>query len=357
LSAKHNKAAKAIVRALGGWYETQKHRYEFRHNRNPYRTWITEIFMQQTQINAGREKLKTFLKRFPDVKTLAAGPVEDVLAAFRGMGYYSRARNMFRAAQYVMARHKGVMPVSYAELKKIPGIGHYTAAIIASIHNNEAVLANDANHARVLSRLYQIDHPPGTAAFAARAHELAAPLFKADMAPGDLNEALMQWGQQICKKQPRCEACFAREYCAAYAHKAQQTYPLKKPRVQAFDVEWTMLVCRRGNKYQVFEAGRSFPFLRGELMFPGFLVLPPSNREAAVPEKLPAALRRKIGKVAAALPVDFRHAITRYKIAVKLVVARENIAGGTFLTPTELRSRCHSSLMQKALARLDKLEF
>ncbi|MFZ5629114.1 MAG: A/G-specific adenine glycosylase [Spirochaetota bacterium] len=354
---KNTSSAKTLVTALAHWYAGERDRYEFRHNRNPYRTWITEIFMQQTQINAGREKLKTFLKRFPDVKALAAGPVEDVLAAFRGMGYYSRARNMFRAAQYVIASHKGVMPVSYAELTKVPGIGHYTAAIIASIHNDEAVLANDANHARVLSRLYAITHAQGTPAFAARAHELAAPLFKAGMAPGDLNEAIMQWGQDICRKNPRCEACFAREHCAAYAEKAQQAYPVKKPRVQAYDVEWTMLVCRRGNKYQVFEAGRSFPFLRGELMFPGFVVLPPNNKEAAAPEKLPTALRRKIGKVAAALPVDFRHAITRYKIAVKLVIVSDGIAGGEFFTPAELKARCHSSLMQKALSRLDKLEF
>ncbi|MFO1479438.1 MAG: hypothetical protein U1F40_04465 [Turneriella sp.] len=357
LSAKDNKAAKAIVRALGRWYETEKDRYEFRHNRNPYRTWITEIFLQQTQINAGREKLKVFLKRFPDVKTLAAGPIDDVLTAFRGMGYYSRARNMFRAAQYVMANHAATMPVTYSDLKKIPGIGHYTAAIIASIHNNETVLANDANHARVLSRLYSIEHAQGSPAFAALVHELAAPLFKAGMTPGDLNEALMQWGQNICKKNPRCEACFAREYCAAYAEKTQQTYPVKKARAQAFDVEWTMLVCRRGSKYQVFEAGRSFPFLKGELMFPGFLELPPHKKELATPERLPSALRRKVGKIAAALPVDFRHAITRYKIAVKLVIMNDGIGGGEFFTPAELRARCHSSLMQKALSRLDKLEF
>lgn len=357
LSARDSKAARAIVSALARWYETGKDRYEFRKNRNPYRTWITEIFLQQTQISAGRGKLKTFLQRFPDVKTLAAGPIEDVLTAFRGMGYYSRARNLFRAAQYVMARHNGVLPSAYAELKQVPGIGHYTAAMIASIHNNETVLANDANHARVLSRLFAIAQAQGSPAFAARAHALAAPLFKAGMAPGDLNEALMQWGQEICKKKPLCECCFAREHCAAYAQNAQESYPVKKPRAQSFDAAWTMLVCRRGNRYQVFEAGRSFPFLRGELMFPGFVALPPAYKEAAAPEKLPATLRRKIGKVAATLPVDFRHAITRYRISVKLVVASDAIDGGEFLTAAELRARCHSSLMQKALSRLDKLEF
>ncbi len=357
MPAKNNQDARAIVRALTRWYATEKDRYEFRQNRNPYRTWITEIFLQQTRINAAREKLKLFLKRFPDVQTLAAGSLDDVLTAFRGMGYYSRARNMFRAAQYVMANHAGVMPVTYDELKKIPGIGHYTAAIIASIHNNERVLANDANHARLLSRLYTIGQAQGSPAFAERVHELAVPLFQAGMMPGELNEALMQWGQEICRKKPRCEICFARSYCAAYAEKKQHTYPIRKPRAQALDVEWTMLVIRRSSKYQVFEAGRSFPFLRGELMFPGFLELPQHKKDIAVPEPLPSALRRKAGRIAATLPVDFSHAITRYRIAVKLVILNDGISGGKFLTPAELRTRCHSSLMQKALSRLDKLEF
>lgn len=356
LSASRPRPAK-IVEALASWYAREKNRYEFRHGRNTYRTWITEVFLQQTQINAAREKLKAFLQRFPDVSTLAAGPVEEVLAAFRGMGYYSRARNMFRAAQYVLANHDGRMPVSYAELKKIPGIGHYTAAIIASIHNDEAVLANDANHARVLSRLYAITHAQGTPAFAARAHELAAELFKAGMAPGDLNEALMQWGQEICKKVPRCQACFASRYCAAFACDAQRNYPVKKPRLQAYDVDWIMLVCRSGEGYQVFQAGPSFPFLRGELMFPGFLSLPPANTVRAAPGNMPEALQRRVRTIAATLPVDFRHTITRYKIAVKLVTTRDAVADGEFFTPAELKDRCHSSLMLKALSHLDKFEF
>ena len=356
LPATDKKSVEALIRALGRWYKTEKDRYEFRKNRNPYRTWITEIFLQQTQINAAREKLSEFLRRFPDVKTLAKGPMEDVLTAFRGMGYYSRARNMFRAAKYILANHAGVMPVSYAELKKIPGIGHYTAAIIASIHNAERVLASDANHARVLARLFGIRHPLGSPEFSARVQAIAEPLFRAGMPPGDLNEALMQWGQSICKKSPRCDACFAREYCAAFREGTQSSYPVKRPRTQAFDVTWTMLIFRRGSKYQVFEAGGSFPFLKGELMFPGFFALPPQMAECAVPENFPAALKRKAEKIAATLPVDFRHAITRYKITVKLVVLKDCMDGGAFLNPAELKALCHSSLMQKALLKLDKLE-
>ncbi len=346
-----------LVGPLKKWYETEKHRYDFRNGRNAYRTWITEIFLQQTQIAAGKEKLKHFLKRFPEVASLARGPESDVLAAFRGMGYYSRARNMFRAAGYIAANHNGVMPVAYADLLKIPGIGHYTAAIVASIHNNEKILANDANHARVLSRLCELPEQTGTPAFRLAAARVAEPLFDGPMSAGDVNEALMQWGQTICKKRPRCEICFAANVCRAFKNSNTAAYPVKKERDQAFDVLWVMQVHRKGDKYQVVTSGRSFPFLKGELLFPGFVAMPPEMKEISSPEKMPATVRKNLIKTAHGMPVDFRHAITRYKIAVKLVYTKEGVAGGEYQTLPDLRARCHSSLMQKALGRLDKLEF
>lgn len=346
--------AEQIVRALEHWYARVRDRYEFRYDRNPYRTWITEIFLQQTQINAARIRLQAFLKKFPDVATLAASSLDEVLTAFRGMGYYSRARNLHRAAAYMMANYAGEVPVRYTELKKIPGIGHYTAAIIASIYNRESVLACDANQVRVLSRLFAIPHEQNSKAFTKRAQELASPLFASGLAPGDLNEALMQWGQEICKKKPRCEVCFAQDLCVAYSHKTQHEYPAKRPKKEALPLVWCMFICRQGERYQVFEAGRSFPFLQGELIFPGLLVLPPEKKEVALPAALPNDLRRRAKDAIVGAPGDFHHAITRYRITVRLLRAPITIAKGQFLTTSELRARCHSSLMQKAIALLDK---
>ncbi len=347
----------SLVNRLLAWYAGEKHRYEFRLERNPYRTWITEIFLQQTQIAAGKEKLKTFLKRFPDVKALAKGPLEDVLAAFQGMGYYSRARNMFKAAVEIVKKHKAEVPVAYGELVRIPGIGHYTAAIVASIHGGEKILALDANHARVLSRIYTIAHPQGGQKFREAAGRAAAPLFETKMPAGDVNEALMQWGQTICKKKPACDKCFAADFCGAYAAGQQMQFPKKAARVEALEVLWLMFVHRKGNKYQVFENTEKFPFLSGELMFPAYLVLPPKGNVATLPGKISAALIKKTLSRAQNLPLDFRHTITRYKISAKLMFIKAEIPGGKFLTPAELRTRCHSSLMQKAIKRLDKLEF
>lgn len=353
----------SLVNRLATWYAGEKHRYEFRLERNPYRTWITEIFLQQTQIAAGKDKLKTFLKRFPDVKALAKGPVEDVLTAFQGMGYYSRARNMHRAAAEIVKKHKANVPVAYADLVKIPGIGHYTAAIVASIHGGEKILALDANHARVLSRLYTIGEAQGGHTFREAAVRAAAPLFETKMAAGDVNEALMQWGQTICKKTPLCDKCFAADFCAAFAAGRQADFPRKAERAEALEILWLMLVHRKGNKYQVFANTGKFPFLAGELMFPSYTVLPETRSKKAaaetlmLPEKIPAALVKKTLAKAQNLPADFRHTITRYKIAVKMMFTDTPQPGGKFLTPAELKDKCHSSLMQKAIRRLDKLEF
>jgi len=340
---------------LRRWYESEKDRYDFRRERNPYRTWITEIFLQQTQIAAGREKLKIFLKQFPDVVALARARVEDVLAAFQGMGYYSRARNMHRAAKYIVENFKGSVPTAYADLRKITGIGHYTAAIVASIHANEKILALDANHARVLSRFYAIGHAQGSRKFKETAEIATRPLFEAGMSAGDVNESLMQWGQLICKKTPLCERCFAREYCKAYAENSQRDYPRKAPRAEALELLWVMLVHRRGEKYQLIENNSKFPFLKGEWMFPSLVALPDELK--TLPAKIEARSIKSILAQAHGLPTDFKHAITRYKISVKLLIAQDPQGDGKYFTVREMNKICHSSLMQKALKRLDKLEF
>lgn len=323
--------------------------------RTPYRTWITEIFLQQTQIAAAQTKLAEFLARFPDVASLAHGPERDVLAAFRGMGYYSRARNMFRAAKVILQKHGGAMPVTYAALVKIPGIGHYTAAIISSIHNNEKILALDANHARVLSRLAAIDAVPGRTAFKRAVEDTAKVFFESAMPPGDTNEALMQWGQTICKKTPRCAECFAQTHCAAFQKKCVSTYPRAKKRETFIDVQWVLGIARKGATYQVFQATHDFPFLRGELLFPGYVDAMRHGTQATVPQRIPPKKRQQLEEMAGTQPVAFRHAITRHRISVKLV-ATAVLPGGEFFNLRELRERCHSSFMQKVIAHLDSLE-
>jgi A/G-specific adenine glycosylase len=349
--------ANIVLKHLARWYAKEKYRYDFRLARNPYRTWITEIFLQQTQIAAGKEKLKTFLRRFPDVQSLAQGPLDDVLAEFRGMGYYSRARNMHRAAQQIVAAFDGVVPSTYTDLRRISGIGPYTAAMIASIHGGEKILANDANHARVLARLGAIEYPQGSVKFRETAIATARPLFEGNLSAGDVNEALMQWGQMICRKTPLCDRCFAASECAAYAKNEQAYFPVRAARTEPEEILWIMFVHRKANKYQVIESARPFPFLNGELMFPGFVSRAGAKTPDTLPGKIEAELVHQLSQDAQSLPVDFRHAITKYKISVKLLLNRKPLPGGIYLEVSELQIRCHSSLMQKALRCLDKLEF
>ena len=339
----------SLTQKLIVWYADKKDAYAFRHNRNAYRTWITEIFLQQTQINAGVEKLKLFLDRFPNALTLAKGPLEDVLKAFQGMGYYSRARNMFRAAQEIATYHKGNVPIDYATLKKIPGIGHYTAAILASIHGGEKILALDANHARLLARLFTIDARVGSRAFTEEAEKYAAQFFESAMSAGDVNEALMQWGQTLCKKKPLCHECFAHTLCKAYQSQAQNSYPRKNKPQDKKIIEWLMFIYKRADRYQVFQNAAGFPFLKGEYLFASHLP------QETLPPNLSAKKIKIFLEKAKQQPVDFHHTITNHKIQVKLVVVPEEIPQGEFFTLDELSTKCHSSLMRKALRAIEAL--
>lgn len=347
----------AIVAALAEWYERRRGIYSFRQDRTPYKTWITEIFLQQTQITAALNALKQFLHRFPDAVSLAKSPLEDVLSAFRGMGYYARARNLHRAANYILTHHGGQLPINYSELVKIPGIGHYTAAIIASIHNGEKILAADGNQARVLARLFAIPHPVASRAFREAMHQHAAAFFDGPMAPGDLNEALMQWGQEICRKSPQCAVCFAQNHCAAFIQKKQNQFPTPRQKTTLHDVQWILFAIRCDDSYQVVRNTSDFPFLRGEWLFPSIAYFQQKQKEFSLPEKIPNHLRHQAMHVAGTTPPDFRHAITHHRIEARLVCSHQPISGGEFVPIATLYQRCHSSLMQKALACLEKLDF
>lgn len=331
---------------LQSWYAHEKHRYEFRLKRDIYRTWITEIFLQQTQINAAKEKLKFFLATFPTVTSLAQGDISEVLQCFQGMGYYTRARNMHRAAQIIVKDHHAKIPTSYTALKKIPGIGHYTAAMLASIHGKEKILALDANHVRVLSRLYEIPYTAHSQSFADAARKYAEVFLESTMPPGDVNEALMQWGQIICTKTPKCSICFASEFCKSFQNNTQNLYPQKTKRVEAVLVNWIMLIYRYKDKYQVFFNDGNFPFLKGELLFASIIdnhIIPKNFSKKGINE---------IIRNAEKLPVDIHHAITHHKIAVKLMEKKHTLPNGDFFTLDELQKKCHSSLMQKVLKQL-----
>ena len=208
--------------------------------RDPYRVWVSEVLLQQTQVARGRVYYQRFLERFPTVQALAEGPIEDVLKAWEGCGYYARARNLHRAAQ-VMAG-QGI-PEGYAGWLALPGVGPYTAAAVSSIAFGEARAVNDGNVRRVLARLLA-ERNPTPAWVQAQADALLDPA-----RPGDWNEAVMDLGATVCTpRAPRCPACPLQTHCRAFQSGRPEAYPAPKARTAVRAVEAVALLIGDGER-------------------------------------------------------------------------------------------------------------
>jgi len=195
--------------ALLGWYARHKRDLPWRQDQDAYRVWVSEIMLQQTRVAAVLEHYRLFLEAFPTVGALAAAPEERVLALWSGLGYYRRARMLHQAARFVVAELGGNIPRDLDGLRKLPGVGRYTAAAIASIAYGEAVAVVDGNVERVLSRM------DGEARDDGSAWPRAQQLLDAGH-PGDWNQAMMELGATICAPQnPQCLMCPVRQWCLA----------------------------------------------------------------------------------------------------------------------------------------------
>lgn len=199
---------RSFQRALLRWYDRQQRDLPWRKTRDPYRIWVSEIMLQQTRVAAAMEHYRLFLKLFPNVRRLAAASEGSVLAAWSGLGYYRRARLMRLCAKAIVENHHGQFPRAAEDLLRLPGVGRYTAAAIASIAFGEPAAVVDGNVERVLARLSGVTLT--TRENWAHAQALLEPT-----RPGDHNQAMMELGATICApRQPRCPACPVREWCA-----------------------------------------------------------------------------------------------------------------------------------------------
>jgi len=227
---------------LSKWYLQNKRDLPWRKTQNPYYIWLSEIMLQQTRVVQGTPYFLTFQKAFPTVFDLAKANEEQVLKLWQGLGYYSRARNLHKTAQYVAYELEGIFPDNYADLLKLKGVGEYTAAAIASFSYNEAVPVVDGNVFRVLSRYFDIETDIAVASakkeFAALAFELmtkdtrgGAELSEAN--PALFNQAIMEFGALQCvPKSPNCGICIFNESCAALQKKKVAQLPVKSKKLK-----------------------------------------------------------------------------------------------------------------------------
>ena len=212
---------------LLAWYDAHKRVLPFRGTKDPYRIWVSEIMLQQTRTETVAGYYTRFIDRFPDVFALAGAPKEDVLKCWEGLGYYSRARNLHKAAKAVVEQYNGVFPADLDSLRALPGVGDYTAAAVASIAFDLPAPAMDGNLTRVLSRFHGIRQDVDIPAVKRRLADLG----REDMPGtrcGDFNQALMDLGATVCTPgTPDCEACPLRPLCNAYHEGDAETLPIK----------------------------------------------------------------------------------------------------------------------------------
>jgi A/G-specific adenine glycosylase len=218
----------ALRKKLIKWYLKHHRDLPWRRSNNPYHIWVSEVMLQQTQVNTVIKYYRRFLKTFPNIKKLAQADLQDVLKAWEGMGYYARARNLHRSAQVVAKNHSGNTPNTWEVFHSLPGVGDYIAAAVLSIAFDQPYPVVDGNVKRVLARLYQIDAPVN--------QSNAYPIFK-DAAgklldskqPGIFNQALMELGAVICKpKNPLCDACPLNRRCLAFKNHQVAEFPKRR---------------------------------------------------------------------------------------------------------------------------------
>ena len=224
------------------WYDSAKRDLPWRRTQDPYSVWLSEIMLQQTRVAAAVPYFERFLQRFPNVAALAAARESEVLAAWAGLGYYSRARNLHRAAQEIAA---GGFPRDYEAIRALPGIGEYTAAAIASIAFGLPHAVLDGNVIRVLARVSAEEAPVASAAAKERLRALADRLLDRSR-PGDYNQALMELGATVClPRSPRCTECPVATMCEARRQGIAERLPVKAPRVKTVVIELELLLIRR----------------------------------------------------------------------------------------------------------------
>ena len=227
---------------LQQWYNEHKRDLPWRDVNDVYKIWISEIILQQTRVNQGLDYYLRFVQRFPDVQSLGLAPEDEVLKLWQGLGYYSRARNLHKAAKQVLEHFRGVFPTHHAEVLSLSGIGAYTAAAICSIAYNQPFAVVDGNVYRVLSRLFAIDTAIDSGEGVKQFASLAKNLLDADN-PGLHNQALMEFGALQCVPVlPNCSICPLQSVCKAYKTDSQGQFPVKSQKVKVKERFFNYLV-------------------------------------------------------------------------------------------------------------------
>ncbi len=333
------------------WYDKHRRSLPWRMNPTPYRVWISEIMLQQTQVKSAIPYFNRFVKRLPDISSLAHASEGEILALWSGLGYYSRARNLHKAARKIMENYDGIFPNDHKTVLSLPGIGRYTAGAICSIAFNQPQPVVDGNIRRVIARLKGIRNRVSEKYFWDRMTEWV-PENKAS----EFNQAMMELGATIClPSPPLCPQCPVRRYCLAKKKNLQSIIPLTKPGKTIRKVALVILVIKYREKVLLTRQEKSF--IPGEWGLPA-RVVPPGQS----PEKTAQFLNNKLfgGRLSIEAMAVLKHSITQNRISAHLYKGKakemtSELLGGEdriyWANDLQLDGMLTSSLFRKAIQR------
>lgn len=243
------RAAESVARALEGWFPRHRRKLPWRENRSPWRTLVSELMLQQTQVSRVEERFESFLGLFPDARAMTEAGEDAVVAAWEGLGYYRRARLLHAAAVRICEVHGGLVPDSIDALLALPGVGRYTAGSIASIAFGLRAPIVDGNVIRVVARLEAVDATADDPSLVARCWDRSEAMVEVATSPGVLNEALMELGATVCTPAaPACDRCPIRRECAAFKTEDPSAIPRPKRRPVRQEIHLHTVVLRRGDR-------------------------------------------------------------------------------------------------------------
>jgi A/G-specific adenine glycosylase len=336
--------------ALLAWYDRHRRVLPWRTaaggTPDAYRVWLSEIMLQQTTVKAVAPYYASFLARWPDVATLATAPLDEVLKAWAGLGYYARARNLHACARTVLERHGGRFPDTEAALRALPGIGPYTAAAIAAIAFDRRAVAIDGNIERVIARLYAVATPlPAAKAEIQRRAEQLLPANR----PGDYTQAMMDLGATVCSpKNPACVLCPLVETCAARRRGDPESFPRKAPKIEGRMRRGASFVAMRADGCVLVRSRPLKGLLGGMTEVPSTAWTHDFDEAAALAT---APVKANWRRLPGAVEHGFTHFPLRQSVYLARVPARTKApAGMRWVTLTDLHAEALPNVMRKVVA-------
>jgi A/G-specific adenine glycosylase len=259
---------KTIAQKLLDWFQINRRELPWRNTNDPYAIWVSEVMLQQTQVNTVIPYYERFLDNFPDITILAKAHSDQVLKMWEGLGYYARAINLQKASKMVVNRFSAQVPSDPSQFKELPGVGDYINAAVQSIAFGHSMAVVDGNVRRVLSRLYEMPETVNESKYSKKFANKAQSLI-CKKSPGDYNQAIMELGALICiPKNPQCNMCPLTKNCKSFIHDTIFNFPRRKKKSAVPTQNWVAAVIQKDNKFLLTQR-KAGGFLGGLWEFPG----------------------------------------------------------------------------------------